>query len=114
MFPGSISKEVGSSPGQIPHTSARTPTIAPATEHIEGLFKQVLAPSTKNVYHQAWAWLTDCQTHLSIPVTNLSSLPLTPHDMLIHISYLHLTGLAPSIITTYTSAIGFVHKSSVQ
>ena len=52
----------------------------------------------------------DCVSDLNLPPINFSSLPLTPQQVLIFISYLHLSGKAPATMTTYTAAIGFVHK----
>ena len=41
----------------------------------------------------------------------LSSLPLDVNQILLLLSFLNMKGLAPSSITTYLSAIGYVHKA---
>ena len=42
---------------------------------------------------------------------SLSSLPLDYKQILMFLSYLQIKGLSPTTITTYLSAIGYVHKS---
>ena len=71
---------------------------------------KILAPSTKLVYQRAWACYSECTTQLNLPKATVQSLPLSVHDMLIFISYLHLIGRSPSTITTYSSALGFAHR----
>ena len=42
---------------------------------------------------------------------SVTSLPLNYKQILLFLSYLHIKGLAPATITTYLSAIGYVHKA---
>ena len=54
--------------------------------------------------------MQECMTEMGFPPISRESLPLSSDLILTYISYLHLTGKAPSTITTYVAAIGFVHK----
>ena len=47
---------------------------------------------------------------LGLPAISVRNLPLNSTHVLTYLSYLSLKGLAPSTITTYTSAISYVHR----
>ena len=73
-----------------------------------------MAPSTKQVYARAWNLIQECMECLNLPCISLDRIPLCQSQVLSFISFLNLKGLAPSTITTYTAAIGYVHKCTSQ
>ena len=70
-----------------------------------------VSSSTKQVYKRAWALCNECMTLLGFHKITLDSLPLKAYTILLLLSFLHWKGLAPSTITTYLSAIGYMHKA---
>ena len=74
------------------------------------LLKLTLATSTSQVYRRAWVLCQECMNDLGLQSIDVNSLPLTTTQLLTYLSYLSLKGLAPSTITTYISAVGYVHK----
>ena len=52
----------------------------------------------------------ECMNDLGLQSIDVNSLPLTTTQLLTYLSYLSLKGLAPSTITTYISAVSYVHK----
>ena len=67
--------------------------------------------STRQVYKRAWALLQECMHVMGIGSITISVLPLKYEYILLFMSYLQVKGLAPATITTYLSAIGYVHKA---
>ncbi|MES9882606.1 MAG: site-specific integrase [Sedimenticola sp.] len=66
-----------------------------------------LAPSTLDTYRRAWnSYQKFSETFLSIPVV----LPLSVSQLSLFVAYLHHDGFATKTISTYLSAIGYVHK----
>ena len=69
-----------------------------------------LAPSTSQVYRRAWSLCQECMQELGLSFITIQNLPMSTSLVLTYLSYLNIKGLAPSTITTYISAISFVHK----
>ena len=69
-----------------------------------------MSTSTQRVYKRAWALCQSCMIDVGLPSINIFNLPLKSSHILTFLSYLNIKGLAPSTITTYISAIGFVHR----
>ena len=69
-----------------------------------------MTKTSKTVYARAWA-LFDMfiKCFHNNPFVSVS-LPLTPEQIIHFISYLNLFHLAPATITTYITAISFIHK----
>ena len=86
------------------------PSHQEVVKNLDSLFSNLLAPSSRQVYSRAWTLFNQCMSDMSLPYCTLQSLPIEPEQILVYISYLHLLGRSPATITTYTSAIGYVHK----
>ena len=69
-----------------------------------------MAPSSRMVYARAWRLFQQCLELLGEVPISVNSLPLAPNIILFFIGYLSLRGFASASITTYVSAIGYVHK----
>ena len=69
-----------------------------------------IAKSTRQVYSRAWALFQECMLSINQPQISVSNLPLSMAKILIFLTYLKIQGFASSTITTYVSAIGYVHK----
>ena len=61
-------------------------------------------------YKRAWTLLAECMRQLNIPYQGTDSLPISVNTLIMFIGYLHYKGYAPASITSYVSAIGYVHK----
>ena len=63
------------------------------------------------MYTRAWALYQECMHVMGLNPITISELPLNYKHILLFMSYLQIKGLAPATITTYLSAIGYVHKA---
>ena len=79
-------------------------------EQINLLLINTIAPSTQNIYSRAWQLFDDCMKELHIPYGGIQSIPLSIYQVIMFISYLNLKLYAPTTITTYISALSYVHK----
>ena len=71
-----------------------------------------MAKSSKTVYTRSWRLFQEAMTLIAPNVDIRSLLPLSQNTVLFFIGFLSLKGLSSSTITTYVSAIGYVHKIS--
>ena len=62
------------------------------------------------MYKRAWHLFKMFASSYSIPFQGMGSLPLSRQTVAAFIAYLHSTSFAPTTITSYTSALGHVHK----
>ena len=69
--------------------------------------KSSLAPNTALTYSRAWSSFTAYSTSVYKQVLNL---PISPADICLFVAYLHNSGKAPKTISTYLSALGYIHK----
>ena len=69
-----------------------------------------IAPSTYKVYHRAWVLLAQAMLIMGQNFVGRDSLPLSSNQMLMFVGFLSAEGLSSSTITSYTAAIGYVHK----
>ena len=67
-----------------------------------------MAPGTKKSYQRAWRTLQ--QFYERFYESPTPQLPLSSSHLVLFIAYLSAKKLAPSTITSYLSAIGYVHK----
>ena len=74
------------------------------------LLASSMAPSTRATYKRAWQLFTQCMFSLHIVFWGISSLPLPINHILMFIGFMHLNGYAPSTMITYVSALGYVHR----
>ena len=72
------------------------------------LLDSALTPGTKKSYQRAWGTLQ--QFYERFYGSTTPQLPLSSSHLALFISYLSARKLAPSTITSYLSAIGYVHK----
>lgn len=79
-------------------------------DRVNYLVSNSIAPSTANLYRRAWSLFRTCMILLNISYIGLQDLPLSENRILLFIGYLDLEGYAPSTITTYLSALSYVHK----
>lgn len=71
------------------------------------LTEAALAPSTRDTYKRAWnTFETVCNEVLSVVIRP----PLTVTVVSLFIAYLFKKSFAPSTISTYLSALAYVHK----
>ena len=61
------------------------------------------------MYTRAWALFNEFVESMDFDALSIA-LPVSYEHILMFISYLHLSGFAPTSITTYVTAISFVHK----
>ena len=73
------------------------------------LLDNALASTTISVYRRAWALFNYCAYHVLNIKTDIS-LPLNNKQILMFISFLNMYGFASASITTYITAISYVHK----
>lgn len=76
--------------------------------HLRDLLDSALAPGTKKSYQRAWRTLQ--QFYERFYESPTPQLPLSSSHLALFIAYLSAKKLAPSTITSYLSAIGYVHK----
>ena len=74
------------------------------------LLEKSMAVSSKTVYIRAWTLFTEAISLIIDHFSVRELLPLTTNMILYFIGYLSLKKYASSSITTFTSAIGYVHK----
>lgn len=76
-------------------------------EYIDLLTNAYLAPSTRATYHRAWLAFDDfCQELLGTTI----DLPIVEVYISLFVAYLYKKGFSPSTISTYLSAIAYVHN----
>ena len=93
---------------RIPNNSTNEPSAGELVTHLRDLLDSALAPDTKKSYQRAWGTLQQFYERLYGSTT--PQLPLSSFHLALFISYLSARKLAPSTITSYLSAIGYVHK----
>lgn len=76
--------------------------------NLTSLLESALSSSTRKQYQRAWAVFT--RFHATYFHSVYPSLPLTPVTLTLFVSYLHACQLAPATVTSYLSAISYVHK----
>lgn len=83
---------------------------AAATEllgYIKVLTQAALAPSTQNTYRRAWTTFESFSVEV---LGQVSSLPLSVSTISLFVAYLFKKSFSPCTISTYLSALGYVHK----
>ena len=81
-------------------------------ERVQVLLNKSLAYSSIKVYKRAWGLASEALALIYPNVDIHNLLPLSRNSVLYFIGYLSLKRLSSSTITTYVSAIGYVHKVS--
>ena len=72
------------------------------------MLESAISSSTRKQYQRAWAVVT--RLHATYFHSAYPSLPLTFATLTLFVSYLHACQLAPTTVTSYLSAISYVHK----
>ena len=79
-------------------------------ERVNKLINISLATSTNNVYKRAWTLFAECMKNMKINFKGLENIPLTISQIVTFIGYLSCKGFSGSTITSYITAIGYIHK----
>ena len=69
-----------------------------------------MARSTRLAYRRAWQLYAICLSAMNMTFNGIYDLPLDKSRVMLYIGFLHLKGYASSSITTFVSAIGYVHR----
>ena len=69
-----------------------------------------ISDSTTQVYKRAWVLFQHCLVVTNQNRVKVEDLPLSFQTVLVFLTYLRIRGFAPATITTYVSAIGYIHK----
>ena len=77
---------------------------------VETLLKVSIALSSIKVYRRAWALMKQASVDMGLNYTGSEDLPLSSQHVMLFVGYLSHTGFAAASITSYTSAIGYIHK----
>ncbi|XP_062604210.1 uncharacterized protein LOC134266009 isoform X2 [Saccostrea cucullata] len=85
---------------------ARNTDASKLLDDIEKLTTAAIAPSTAATYNRAWRAFASFCTSYSIPCV----LPLTSSIVALFVAHLFSTAFSPKTISTYLSALGYVHK----
>ena len=75
------------------------------------MINQSLAKSSVSLYKRAWNLFQLCIQETKEISIEFDHFPLSSQEIMYFISYLDLTGYAATSITSYTSALGFLHKA---
>ena len=67
-----------------------------------------ISPGSRKTYEQAWNHFLDFSTRYC--GTAFPQLPLSVSDIVLFVAYLSAKKLAPSTISTYISALSYIHK----
>ena len=94
--------------GRISNSSTNEPTAGELVSHLRDLLGSALATGSRNSYRRAW--LIFSEFHGRFFGTTTPTLPLPYTKVALFISYLSAKQLAPSTITSYLSALSYVHK----
>ena len=93
---------------RITNTSASEPSPGELVTHLRDLLGSALTAGSKKAYQRAWVSFQNFYDRFYGPST--PQLPLSSSQLAFFISYLSAKKLAPSTITSYLSAISYVHK----
>ena len=94
--------------GRITHDSAREPSAGELVNNLKALLESSLSSATRKMYQRVWAVFTEFYTQYFASAS--PSLPLTCASLALFVSYLNARKLAPATVTSYLSAISYVHK----
>ena len=74
------------------------------------MMKSILATSTLTVYKRAWALFKHSMEFLSLNHISMESFPIQVNHVLFYLGFMQYKGFAPATLTTYVSAISYIHK----
>ena len=94
--------------GRVPNTSPVGPSSGELVAHLRGLMGSALTSSSRKSYQRAWRVFQIF--HQRFYKSSDFRLPLSSPQIALFISHLSASNLAPSTITSYLSAISYVHK----
>ena len=79
-------------------------------ERVDELFQASIALSSFKVYRRAWSLFNQASVHMGLQFNGSIDLPLSADQIILFVGYLSNSGFASASITSYTSAIGYIHK----
>ena len=94
--------------GRSTHPGSEQPTTAELEANLKRLMHSAISPGSRKTYEQAWHHFLDFSTRYC--GTASPQLPLSVSDIVLFVAYLSAKKLAPSTISTYISALSYVHK----
>ena len=77
---------------------------------LDQLFKSSVAVSSLKVYRRAWVLFQQAMSSMGINFTGFRDLPVSVNHLMLFIGYLSHLGFAAASITSYSSAIAYIHK----
>ena len=84
--------------------------IIQVVSRIEKLLSLSVATSSVKVYKRAWVLFKEAMVEMKIPFNGSIDLPISSSMVIMFIGYLSVIGLSSSTITSYTCALGYIHK----
>ena len=90
------------------HPGSEQPTTAELEANLKRLIHSAISPGSRKTYEQAWNHFLDFSTRYC--GTAFPQLPLSVSDITLFVAYLSAKKLAASTISTYISALSYVHK----
>ena len=94
--------------GRQANTGAASSLAGELVEHLKLLLQSAISPSSRRTYQRAWTVYAKFAEQFSLSDT--LSLPLSVNSVALFIAHLSAKRLARATISTYISAISYVHK----
>ena len=94
--------------GRNADSSTRPPSAEELVASLNDLLSSALSAGSRKLYSRAWTVFREFYARFVSP--NSFSLPVTTTTIVLFVSYLRARKLAPSTISSYLSAISYVHK----
>lgn len=106
-FAGQSNFKAGSKCSKGTNPCAKPAAATELLECIGVLTQAALAPSTQNTYRRAWATFESFSVEV---LGQVSILPRSVSTISLFVAYMIKKSFSPSTISTYLSALGYVHK----
>ena len=90
------------------NTGATTSLAGELVGHLKLLLQSAISPGSCRTYQRAWTLFAKYSEQFGLSDT--LSLPLSVNSIALFIAHLSTKRLAPATISTYISAISYVHK----
>lgn len=93
---------------RLTHPGSEQPTTVELEANLKCLMHSAISPGSRKTYEQAWNHFLDFSSRYC--GTAFPQLPLSVSDIVLFVAYLSAKKLAPSNISTYISALSYVHR----
>lgn len=91
---------------QLPCASSKSPRFTILDEHLRDIFSNILSGSSIGTYKTAFVHYKNFAKEHSLEF----QMPISTSELVLFIAYMRSKAFVASTISTYVSAIGFVHK----